>query len=47
LLGLLSYLSAMAKTAARALHGKQFNSGLAMGLIAGAAVLRDEIVAKF
>jgi hypothetical protein len=31
-------LWAMAKTAARALRGDQFNSGLAMGLIAGAAI---------
>jgi hypothetical protein len=37
----------MAKTAARALRGDQFNSGLAMGLIAGTAMLRDEIVAEF
>jgi hypothetical protein len=31
-------LWAMAKTAARALRCDQFNSGLAMGLIAGAAI---------
>ena len=40
-------LWAMAKTAARALRGDPFNSGLAMGLIAGAAMFRDAIVAEF
>jgi hypothetical protein len=37
----------MTKTAARALRGDQFNCGLAMGLIAGAAMFRDAIVAEF